>query len=136
VTSTQASHKHAKFLQSVIRWLDVGYQQGVPGPDQVALLALLRGTPLTQEQLEEVVRNIIAKHRAEADGPIDRDEISEFITKTTHHDPGKENIIRVAATLAAAGWPLAGINVSQCIPGDEDGEAAAEIASSGGVSQA
>jgi len=134
VTSTQASHKHAKFLKSVIRWLDVGYPQGVPGPDQVALFALLRSTPLTEEQLEEVAHNIIAKHRAEGGGSIDRDEISEFITKTTHHDPGKENIIRVAATLAAAGWPLAGINVSQVIPGDEDGEAAADIASSRGES--
>jgi hypothetical protein len=126
VTSTHASHKHANFLKSVIRWLDIGYPQGVPGPDQVALFALLRSTPLTKEQLEEVVHNIISKHRADADGPIDREEISEFITKTTHHDPGKENIIRVASTLAAAGWPLAGIRVSAVCPGDEDWEAAEE----------
>ena len=46
----------------------------------------------------------------------------------THRDPGRENIIRVAATLAAAGWPLAGIDVSEVIPGDEDGEAAEEVA--------
>ncbi|OBA69885.1 hypothetical protein A5641_03350 [Mycobacterium sp. 1554424.7] len=128
MTSTHANHKHAKFLKSVIRWLDVGYPQGVPGPDQVALFALLRSTPLTQDQLEEVVENVIAKHRADGDGTISKDEISEFITKTTHHDPGRENIIRVAATLAAAGWPLAGIDVSEVIPGDEHGEAAEEIA--------
>ncbi len=128
MTSTQSSHKHANFLKSVIRWLDVGYPQGVPGPDQVALFALLRSTPLTKEQLEEVVHNIMAKHRAEGDRPIDRDEISEFITKTTHTDPGREDIIRVAAILAAAGWPLAGIDVSEVIPGDEDGEAAEQIA--------
>ena len=132
MTSTEHSHKHAKFLRSVIRWLDVGYPQGVPGPDQVALFALLRSTPLTKEQLEEVVHNIISKHRAEGDGPIDREEISEFIAKTTHYDPGKENIIRVAATLAAAGWPLAGIDVSEVCPGDEDGEAAEEAARSQG----
>jgi hypothetical protein len=46
----------------------------------------------------------------------------------TKHDPGPENVRRVAATLAAAGWPLAGIDVSEVIPGDEDGEAAEEIA--------
>jgi len=39
----------------VIRWLDVGYPQGVPGPDQVALFALLRSTPLTEEQLEDML---------------------------------------------------------------------------------
>ena len=129
MTSTHSSHKHAKFLRSVVRWLDVGYPQGVPGPDQVALFALLQSTPLTQEQLEEVVAKLKESH-PDGDGPINRSEISDFISQATHHDPGRENIIRVAATLAAAGWPLAGINVSQCIPGDEDGEAAAEIAAS------
>jgi hypothetical protein len=135
VTSTQSSHKSVKFLKSVIRWLDVGYPQGVPGPDQVALFALLRSTPLTKEQLEEVVQNVIAKELAEGGGPIGQDEISAFITKTTHHDPGKENIIRVATTLAAAGWPLAGIDVSEVCPGDEHGEAAEEIAWARGESQ-
>ncbi len=140
MTSTHASHKHAKFLKSVIRWLDVGYPQGVPGPDQVALFALLKSTPLTHDQLEEVVHNIISKHKAEGDGAIDRDEIEEFISQTTHKDPGREDIIRVAATLAAAGWPLAGIDVSEVCPGDEHGEAAEEIACrrddvAGGVSQ-
>jgi hypothetical protein len=116
----------------VIRWLDVGYPQGVPGPDQVALFALLKSTPLTQDQLEEVVHNIIKKHRAEGDGEIGRDEIEKFISETTHNDPGKENIIRVAATLAAAGWPLAGIDVSEAIPGgDEHAEAAEEVACQG-----
>jgi Protein of unknown function (DUF3349) len=110
----------------VIRWLDVGYPQGVPGPDQVALFALLKSTPLTQDQLEEVVHNIIAKHRGDGGGAIGRDEISKFITQTTHTEPGRDDIIRVASTLAAAGWPLAGIDVSKVIPGDEDGEAAEE----------
>ena len=136
MTSTHASHKHAKFLKSVIRWLDVGYPQGVPGPDQVALFALLKSTPLTEDQLEEVVHNIITKHQTHDHGAINRDEISAFISKTTNVDPGRDNIQRVAATLAAAGWPLAGIDVRECIPGDEDGEAAQEIASSRGASEA
>ena len=120
----------------MIRWLDVGYPQGVPGPDQVALFALLKSTPLTEDQLEEVVRDIITKHQTHDHGAINRDEISAFIAKTTNYDPGRDNIQRVAATLAAAGWPLAGIDVSECIPGDEDGEAAEEIASSRGASEA
>jgi hypothetical protein len=136
VTSTHASHKHAKFLQSVIRWLDVGYPQGVPGPDQVALFALLRSTPLTEEQLIEVAHKIAVKEsKPGADGVVSREEIAEFISKTTNRDPGRENIIRVAATLAAAGWPLAGIDVSEVVPGDEDGEAAEEIAYGRGLSE-
>ncbi|OBH03639.1 MULTISPECIES: DUF3349 domain-containing protein [unclassified Mycobacterium] len=131
MTSTHENHKHAKFLRSVIRWLDVGYPQGVPGPDQVALFALLKSTPLTQDQLDEVVHNIVSKHKAEGDGSVSRDEIEEFISQTTHHDPGREDIIRVAATLAAAGWPLAGIDVSEVCPGDDHAEAAEEVACQG-----
>ena len=35
--------------------------------------------------------------------------IADFISDMTHYDAGPENIARVAARLAAAGWPLAGI---------------------------
>lgn len=112
----------------MLRWLRAGYPEGVPGPDRVPLLALLRSTPLTEEQIAEVVHNLTAQGSpAVADGVIDRDEIAQFISDVTQYDAGPENIIRVAATLAAVGWPLAGIDVSEVIPGDEWGEAA-EIA--------
>lgn len=112
-----------------MRWLQAGYPDGVPGPDRVPLLALLRSTPLTSEQLKEVVGNLTATGSpAVADGVIDGNEIAEYIAELTNHDPGPENVRRVAATLAAAGWPLAGIDVSEVIPGDEDGEAAEEVA--------
>ena len=93
------------------------------------MFALLRSTPLNADQLKEVVTNLTAKDSpAAADGVIDGNEIAEKISALTHHDAGPENVRRVAATLAAAGWPLAGIDVSEVIPGDEDGEAAEEIA--------
>ncbi|KZS69319.1 hypothetical protein A4G29_20680 [Mycobacterium kansasii] len=127
---TKTSRAHPHFLRSVIRWLQTGYPNGVPGPDRVPLLALLRSTPLTEEQVKEVVRDITADGSpATADGVIDRDEIAEFISGVTHHDAGPENIQRVASRLAAAGWPLAGIEVSQVIPEDEDAQAAEEVAS-------
>lgn len=95
------------------------------------LLALLRSTPLTEEQIAEVVREITKDGSpAIADGVINRDEIAEFISGMTHYDAGPENIIRVAARLAAAGWPLAGIDVSEVIPGDDFAESA-EIAARG-----
>ncbi len=122
MTNTDSSSHHG-FIRSVIRWLQVGYPQGVPGPDQVPLLALLRSTPLTPEQIKEVVANL-----TEGDGTVDGNVIAEKISELTHHDAGPENVRRVAATLAAAGWPLAGIDVSELVPGDEDGEAAEEIA--------
>ena len=98
-------------FHSILQWLRAGYPEGVPGSDRVPLLALLRATPLTEDQVKEVVRNVTqANGRAPADGEITKDEIAEFIKDVTHHDAGPENVQRVAARLVAAGWPLAGIN--------------------------
>ncbi len=114
----------------MIRWLQVGYPNGVPGPDRVPLMALLRSTPLTDDQIRDVVRHITAVEGSPetVDHPIDRDEIAEFISDMTQFDAGKENVIRVAATLAAAGWPLAGIDVSEVVPDDEQAESAEMVA--------
>jgi hypothetical protein len=100
-------------LSSILDWLRAGYPQGVPGPDRVPLLALLRATPLTEDQIKEVVRNITASGSAAlASGEIGDDEIAAFIKDVSHHDAGPENVQRVAAKLAAAGWPLAGVDDS------------------------
>ena len=89
----------------MIQWLQVGYPEGVPGPDRVPLLALLQSTPLTDDEITEVVDAI----DEDVDGSVDRDVIADFISDMTQYDAGPENIARVAARLAAAGWPLAGI---------------------------
>jgi hypothetical protein len=98
-------------VQKVINWLRAGYPSGVPGPDRVPLLALLRNTPLSEDDVREVVREISeAESHAPAGHQIDRDEIEHFIADHMHHDAGPENVQRVAATLAAAGWPLAALD--------------------------
>ena len=98
-------------FHSILQWLRAGYPEGVPGPDRVPLLAMLRATPLTENQVKEVVRHLTdADGSALADGEITTDEIAAFIKDVTHHDAGPENVQRVAAKLAAAGWPLAGID--------------------------
>jgi Protein of unknown function (DUF3349) len=98
-------------LHSILNWLRAGYPEGVPGPDRVPLLALLRATPLTEDQVKEVVRNLTADgSTAIADGEIADAEIEAFISDVTQHDAGPENVKRVAAKLAAAGWPLAGVD--------------------------
>lgn len=97
-------------LASILRWLRAGYPEGVPGPDRVPLLALLRATSLTDDQVKEVVRNFTDGHaEPRAGDTITGDEIAEFISGVTHHDATTSDIERVAARLAAAGWPTAGI---------------------------
>jgi hypothetical protein len=92
----------------VIQWLQVGYPEGVPGPDRVPLLALLRSTPLSEGEITEVVDAIDEEELSNAG--LDRDVLADFISDMTNYDAGPENIARVAARLAAAGWPLAGID--------------------------
>ncbi|MFN8033245.1 MAG: DUF3349 domain-containing protein [Mycobacterium sp.] len=97
-------------VQKVVNWLRAGYPGGVPGPDRVPLLALLRNTPLSEDEVKDIVREISDEEaHAPAGHEIDRDEIEHFIADHVHHDAGPENVKRVAATLAAAGWPLAGV---------------------------
>ncbi len=100
----------SSLVSRVLDWLRAGYPEGVPGTDRVPLLSLLRSTPLTEDQIREVVRAVTAAESGpDADGTITRDEIESFISDVTHHDAGPENVNRVAAKLAAAGWPLAGV---------------------------
>ena len=108
ITPSSAAASAANFFRSVIQWLQVGYPDGVPGPDRIALLALLRSTPLSDEEITEVVDSIDEEELS--NGTIDRDVIADFISDMTHYDAGPENIARVASRLAAAGWPLSGIN--------------------------
>ena len=108
---------------SVIDWLRAGYPEGVPGPDRVPLLALLRATPLTEDQVREVIRKITAADSpAIADGEIVVDDIETFISEVTHHDAGPENVERVAARLAASGWSVEGFEAAE----DDTARAAAE----------
>ncbi len=109
----------------MIQWLQVGYPEGVPGPDRVPLLALLRSTPLTEDQITEVVDSI----DEEVEGEVNRDVIADFISDMTQYDAGPENVARVAARLAAAGWPLAGLPVPDSAD-NSNGEAASSEAAS------
>ncbi|MCV7257271.1 DUF3349 domain-containing protein [Mycobacterium shimoidei] len=131
MTPASAASSAASFLRSVVRWLQVGYPEGVPGPDRVALLALLRSTPLTEEQIEQVVDAI----DEEVEGEIDRDVIGDFISGVTNYDASPENIARVAARLAAAGWPLAGIEGFPSDGTDEQSTPNGERSASQGSSQ-
>jgi uncharacterized protein DUF3349 len=125
ITPTSAASSAANFFRSVIQWLQVGYPEGVPGPDRVALLALLRSTPLSEDEITEVVDAIDEEELSS--GSADRDVIADFISDMTHYDAGPENIARVAARLAAAGWPLFGIT--------DHGDDADTTAASGANSQ-
>ena len=58
VTATSST---SSLASRVLNWLRAGYPDGVPGPDRVPLLSLLRSTPLTEDQVKEIVRTITGK---------------------------------------------------------------------------
>ncbi len=89
-------------------WITAGYPEGVPGPDRVPLLALLRRR-LTDDEVKAVAALIDNAVRAEpevrADG-IDRVDIGVLITQITDELPSPDDVERVRERLAAKGWPL------------------------------
>ena len=86
ITPASAASSAANFFRSVIAWLQVGYPEGVPGPDRVALLALLRSTPLTEDEVTEVVDAVDEEDLS--NGAVGRDVIADFISDMTHYDAG------------------------------------------------
>lgn len=92
----------------VLRWLEAGYPDGIPRQDRFPLVALLRRR-LTDEQTHQIVRDLVAPGAVETrgDDPITQDEIEDLIQRQLRESPSAEDVSRVSARLAAAGWPLA-----------------------------
>jgi hypothetical protein len=88
-----------KFLAKIVAWITAGYPEGVPGPDRVPLLALLRRR-LTDDEVKAVAEALI--NRSE----FDQVDIGVLITEVTDELPTPEDIERVRNRLAAKGWPL------------------------------
>jgi hypothetical protein len=91
----------------VVGWLRAGYPAGVPDQDYVPLLGILRRS-LTEEELERVVAQL-TDDAAAADaegGEIGRRHLRERVEQLLLGPALPEDLVRVSARLAAAGWPL------------------------------
>ncbi len=97
---------HESVIKRVLNWLTVGYPKGVPPTERYALIALLHRT-LTAEEVQQVIAALTAEHSAALeDGVITEDEIRDMIAKVVEDAPRDEDLRKVSARLAAAGWPL------------------------------
>ena len=88
-------------LSAVTDFLRIGYPEGVPQQDYIPLLALLK-RQLTDDEVRTVASQVL-----DGGKPHDADDINAAITAITNEEPLRGDIARVAARLAAAGWPLA-----------------------------
>lgn len=89
---------------SVLNWLRAGYPQGVPDSDYIPLLAVL-ARRLSTDEVKAVAKEI----RRSDQSPADNVDIGVLITKLTSEMPREEDVRRVRAKLAGAGWPLADV---------------------------
>jgi hypothetical protein len=88
---------------NVIGWLRAGYPNGVPEVDYMPLFALL-GSHLTDDEVQAIADALAA------DGiPSTAQHIQAAIHAVTKERPLDVDMARVAARLAAGGWPLADV---------------------------
>ncbi|MFI1916514.1 DUF3349 domain-containing protein [Nocardia sp. NPDC020380] len=73
----------------------------MPREDYVALFAVLH-RKLTDQEVEEIIEQLVTSDRE-----IDRSQIEHAISQLALEKPGEDDVNRVAARLAAGGWPLA-----------------------------
>jgi hypothetical protein len=89
------------FVSSIMQFLRAGYPEGVPAQDYIPLLALLNRELNPGEVLE------VADHLAASGDSSSAESIRRAISSYTNEPPLEADIARVAAHLAAGGWPLA-----------------------------
>jgi hypothetical protein len=90
------------FIARTVGWLRAGYPQGVPQQDYVALLGILRRV-MTTTELEDVVAQLSS---AAEDEQITRAMVEEQIEGVIDGPATPDDVTRVSARMAAAGWPM------------------------------
>lgn len=102
-------------VQRIVTWLRAGYPEGVPQQDYVALLGILRRS-LTDTELDQVVTELTDEAAAQQQ-ILTRQLLEQRIQDVVKGPINVDDVVRVSARLAAAGWPLG----SPVTPAAEDG---------------
>lgn len=95
----------------VLGWLTAGYPEGIPPTDRFAVVALLKRR-LSDEQVREIVEALTNAEQLNGNGVITDAEIEELTHRVMSEKPSPDDLARVSARLAAAGWPLEGTESS------------------------
>ena len=109
----------------------------MPEHDYVPLLGILRRS-LTPEELDQVVGGLlIDAEQAEASGePIDQDRLRARVEQLLLGPALPEDLVRVSARLASAGWPLGSPDDVRHVAAEHahiGGEGASHLAERGGL---
>jgi Protein of unknown function (DUF3349) len=91
----------------VLGWLTAGYPDGIPAPDRFAVVALLKRR-LTDEQIHQIIEILTAAEARSSEAVVTDAEIADLTGRVLSEKPSADDLARVSARLAAAGWPLEG----------------------------
>ena len=91
------------FLENVLGWLHKGYPEGVPPKDYYPLLALLKRS-LTEDEVVQAVQSILRS--GDLDTPVTDEQIHDAVREIIAKEPNPEELNQVAGRLASVGWPL------------------------------
>jgi hypothetical protein len=91
----------------VVSWLRAGYPTGVPEQDYVPLLGILRRN-LTPAEIDKVVDQLVsdATQAETAGGSLGPVQLRDRVEHVLRGPALPEDLVRVSARLASAGWPL------------------------------
>jgi hypothetical protein len=98
-------------IARVVGWLRAGYPTGVPEQDYVPLLGILQRS-LTPTELARVVDELVADAALSGEG-LDRSQLRDRIERLLLGPALPDDLVRVSARLAAAGWPLGDPEVAE-----------------------
>ena len=99
------SDLRSNFMIRAVEWLRAGYPAGVPRQDYVALLGVLR-RKMTEDEVRRIAVDLADQSVLSGDDPITTDDIEQMISNSLLQEATPEDVVRVAARLAAGGWPL------------------------------
>lgn len=103
----------------LLGWLTAGYPDGIPPQDRFAVVALLKRR-LSDHEVKQIVHELTGgESSAGTDRVITDAEIATLSHRVLSERPGENDLHRVSARLAAAGWPLEGEAV---LDDDAEGE--------------
>lgn len=121
-TRAPATGSGSGVVARVVGWLRAGYPTGVPEHDYVPLLGILRRS-LTPEELDEVVASLLveAEHADAAGEPVGHDRLRARVEQLLLGPALPEDLVRVSARLASAGWPLGSPDDIRAVAADDAG---------------
>jgi len=96
-------HQRPTFLENVLDWLHKGYPEGVPRTDYYPLLALLKRS-LSDDEIVQAAQSIL--RAGDFETPVTEEQIRDAVRDVIAKDPTPEELNQVAGRLASVGWPL------------------------------